>query len=218
MPDQNIGQLTLLAAAQVDAAADRLCVWDNSAAGAARTKGMLFSQLLSWIGTNLGGKRHTRSATEPSTKGVGDTWEEMDGSGNLRYGWAWWWDGAQWRSPDLYFPATLIGAYDAIQPTIPVFKIYVKNVIAQIFVDAPQSASNYWTLQVESRAPNNEGTVLASTNTIATPSGQWAPLAFTANALIDTTQHTIIVVSSRVTGSAGTAYIGVQAAYNIVRV
>jgi hypothetical protein len=56
----------------------------------------------------VGGKKHTRSSTTPTTPTIGDTWEELNGSGNIIG--RWFWNGTYWLSEQLFTSGSFVTA------------------------------------------------------------------------------------------------------------
>lgn len=110
MTSFNIGNITTINAAQVDPSADRFPFWDNSEAGAARTKAMLAQQvrlLVQGVDTQRGSTKPTQRSDGTSLQSGDRWWDTTD----LRW---WFWNGAYWLSEETFvFHHVLTGVISA---------------------------------------------------------------------------------------------------------
>lgn len=124
---------------------------------------------------DLGTKKHTRSATPPSSPIVGDTWEELDNIGNLVM--EWFWNGTYWLSKQ-QIPAQI--NYGLYSSNINVFSshvlrrdfnIFIERLLSGWFAGSPNDANNYWTITYKSCAVQQAGIDIGSINTSSVSAG-----------------------------------------------
>ena len=92
----------------------------------------------------------TRSATEPTTKNVGDSWLELNNENFPLYGWAWRWNGSMWLSPDLQLDYSINTGVqiDHFIHCNQKFNYYFKTLNSSTKVSYPQTPSYFWQIQL----------------------------------------------------------------------
>lgn len=148
---------------------------------------------------------------------VGDT---VNGTGQLTYGFYWWWDGARWRSPRRTWNAW-IGAYAddkrpfLVLPYAGQFDLFLARFKLIAYVTAPNNGSNYWTSNLVRQNSTGVSTTIASVNTSAAAANTWVELDQIINAPLNlsTTGAKVFTISAQATGSPGNLYLGSELTY-----
>lgn len=180
---------------------------------------------------DLGTNRHSRSASMPDSPIKGDTWDEVAADGS----WVcdWFWSGTHWLSRQVFtFSAISMGttgtdlvsasgsAGMASPQTMPtLYNLFLLNFSAAIYVNAPNSATNFWTVGLSRRSSLNVITSLGSFTTQADAPTTRITKVLPINALINlANQDTkMFRVDFTMTGTAGTLQVVAHLNYRWAR-
>jgi hypothetical protein len=190
-------------------------------------------QLLNTITVRSGG-------VPPASPNPGDIWwqesvsggsyfgDTSNGTGQLTYGFYWWWDGARWRSPRLIWNSSagnLTSASEAdkrpflVLPEAGLFNLFLARLKIRAFVIGTNNASNYWTLTLYRQNVSGSTTTITTVNTSAGAAATWLSLGQTINALLDVsaTDARIFAIGCGAIGSPGALFFGSELTYFYVK-
>lgn len=170
-------------------------------------------------------KRISIQFDPPSSPVGGDQWYELDVAANLKYGWAWTWNGTYWLSPDQIFNASTPyngiansdGQYFNVRSNLNYF---IKSIQSVTYATATQNSSNYWRVSF-SRFTATAGTVINNAITTgANATNNYVRSSLTAIAThinVSSTSAVAFAVEYFRTGNPGTLFAGVEIIYQYAR-
>jgi hypothetical protein len=176
----------------------------------------------------VGAKRINFSATEPTSKAIGDLWWELDANGYEKWEWYWIYDGAAWRSP-LFEVQNSLNArtFSVMGEGFSFFfnansalNYHIKTAYWTHFSTVAHDASNRITFTVSRRNSANTQTVIGSSLTsTGNTSGTWHRKSNAIDTPINVTSTSTTVFSLDLVsnGSTGTNFFNVTLAFNYVR-
>jgi hypothetical protein len=170
----------------------------------------------------IGKRRTTYDSVEPSLKAIGDLWYELDGSGDIRYDWAWKWDGLYWRSMPLFEERLNSSLEASIEHYFRIdkrFNYLIKAFQPYYLTLTPQTTSNYWRFRLERRTTSNVATLMASAISAPTdPLNQFIDLKQTLNLVVNQTLFDLLVLLLAKTGTPGAIYGEIKFFYHYLRI
>lgn len=176
----------------------------------------------------------------PATPNPGDIWWEesvaggtyfgdtANGTGQLTYGFYWWWDGSRWRSPRLTWDASVGKMTPAVEgdrrpilglPYVGLFNLFLARLKALVFVAGTNNSTNFWTINLIRQNSGGATTTIASINTSASAANAWVQLDQVINSFLDlsSTGDRVFQLFSQATGAPGELYFGAELSYFYVR-
>lgn len=164
----------------------------------------------------------TRSASEPATKNVGDSWLELNSLDFPVYGWLWRWDGGKWLSPDFYWNYSLLGVsarFDSLIACNPSFNYFFKSISSNSLHGNQQDASTYWEYWLILLKSSNGFAPIFTENTIGHPPNIWnaktTPIGILINSASSEVNLFDLIVQPK--GYSTPVYAAIQLTYNLSR-
>lgn len=143
----------------------------------------------------VGGKKHTRSATVPTSPAVGDTWEELNGSGLIVADW--FWNGTLWLRNGLPRVEASFAVATGTFPVLAIFRpqfgynLYLETFTILGDVGTTNDLTNYHSVTLQNLTTINNGggaATIATLDTSAVSSDQFFRITSTLNQQITLSQ------------------------------
>jgi hypothetical protein len=168
-----------------------------------------------------------RQQLVPNNPTKKDVWWEVDSSDIPKFGWAWFYDGAVWRSPDQFWEFSLGGAgpsgitanFDTYFNCDQAFNsYYFKTLTMKSFHTIAQVSGTLWTVRLRSRTVTNAATNIAVANTSGKAANQWGSTGIIINATVASIPNLLFSVDfEKSSNDPGPLFAAVQVKYQFVR-